>query len=94
MFEACLTLPKDPREASLIADNLEALARALQEWPSEAWHKVGSEPADSSGLFERLVARTAPAARHPRKREQAMRSAAAVADVLRVLWPEPALAVR
>jgi hypothetical protein len=91
MFEACLTLPKNPREARLLADNLDALARALRDWPEDAWRKVAARPADSSGgLFERLVARTAPAALEPRSRARAMQSAAAVADVLRVLWPEHA----
>jgi hypothetical protein len=96
MFEACLTLPKDPREAQLLADNLDALARALRDWPDDAWRKVSAQPAEpaegSSSLFERLVARTAPTALEPRKRARAMRSAAAAADVLRVLWPEQAIA--
>jgi hypothetical protein len=98
MFEACLTLPKDPREAQLLADNLDALARALRDWPDDAWRKATAHPAQpaegSSGLFERLVARTAPAALEPRKRRRAMRSAAAAADVLRVLWPEQAATIQ
>jgi hypothetical protein len=89
MFEACLTLPQGPHEARLLADNLDALAHALRDWPDEAWRKVTTQPDEESGsLFERLVARTAPTALVPRKRAQAMQSAAAVADVLRVLWPE------
>ena len=91
MFEACLTLPRDRREATLIADNLDALARALREWPPAAWRKVVDEPTQTgSGLYERLVARTAPVALDPRQRARALRSAEAVADVLRVLWPTPA----
>ena len=89
-FEACLALPRDPREAELIADNLEALARALREWPDDAWRRLLAEdkPTEAGGLFERLVARTAPAALDKHQRARALESAAAVADVLRVLWPE------
>jgi hypothetical protein len=92
MFEACLTLPRDRREATLIADNLDALARALRDWPPAAWRKVADTPSDARAgdLFERLVARTAPVALDPRQRARALRSAEAVADVLRVLWPTPA----
>jgi len=61
MFEGSISLPQNPREAALIAENLEALARALREWPADTWQKVGTaaaaEPEGSSaGLFERLVA--------------------------------------
>jgi hypothetical protein len=87
MFEACLALPKNPNEAKLIADNLDALANALRDWPHEAWQKVSTtEP--QGGLFERLVAGTAEAALNPTHRTKAMQSAEAVADVLRVMWPE------
>jgi hypothetical protein len=87
MFEACLTLPKDPKEARLIADSLDALAHALREWPTEAWHAVDTAP-KGPGLFERLVARTQEAALDQRQKPLATASAEAVADVLRVLWPE------
>lgn len=87
-FEACLSLPHDPREAALIADNLEALARALREWSVDAWLAINTQKSPSSGLFERLVARTAPMATDPRQKQIAMESAAAVAAVLRVLWPD------
>ncbi len=89
-FEACLLLPRDPREAELVADNLGALARALREWPDDAWQRLLTEDkgAEAGGLFERLVARTAPAAIDKQQRARAMESAEAVADVLRVLWPE------
>src|SRR5689334_23192110 len=86
-FEACLALPRDPREAALIADNLEALARALRDWPMDAWLKVHAETKAEGGLFERLVARAAPAALDPRSKQAAMQSAEAVAGVLRVMWP-------
>jgi hypothetical protein len=90
MFEACLTLPRDRREATLIADNLDALARALREWPISAWRTVVDAPSEArGGLFERLLARTAPLALEPQQRARALRSAEAVADVLRVLWPTP-----
>jgi hypothetical protein len=90
MFEACLQLPRDPREARLLADALDALARALHDWPADAWRTVADQPAPpEAGLFERLVARTAPAALDARQRPRALASAAAVADVLRVLWPTP-----
>ena len=92
-FEACLSLPRDPREAALIADNLEALARALREWPVEAWAKLaGDEQAElaaNEGLFERLAARTAQDAQDPTQRQRALTSVEAAAAVLRVLWPEP-----
>ena len=95
MFEACLTLPQNRREARLIADSLDALAGALRDWPTEAWRKVGTSPtAAPPTLFERLVARTAPAALDARSRAQVLRSAEAVRDVLRVLWPEPAPALQ
>lgn len=89
-FEACLSLPRDPREAELIADNLEALARALREWPDDAWQRLLAEdtPTEAGGLFERLVVRTAPAAVDKHQRARARESAEAVAGVLRVLWPE------
>ena len=94
MFEACLHLPKTAKEADLIAENLDALATALRDWPVEAWQKV--EPPDSDpsaegpnvGLFERLIARTAATALDPRQSTRAMHSARAVAGVLRVMWPE------
>jgi hypothetical protein len=93
MFEACLTLPQNPREARLIADVLERLARVLNDWPREAWQKLAAEQAaNGAGLFERLVARVAPLALVPAEREAALASAEATAAVLRCLWPEPALA--
>jgi hypothetical protein len=88
MFEASLTLPKDRREAQLLADNMSALAKALRDWPVEAWQKVDPQASGAAGLFERLVASTQPAALDAKKRTQAMASAEAVADVLRVLWPQ------
>ena len=87
MFEACLTLPRNPGEARLIADSLDALARALRDWPPDAWRKVDPSPT-GAGLFERLVARTAPVALDPKHKTRALHSAEAVASVLRVLWPE------
>ena len=90
MFEACLTLPHNPREARLIADVLERVARALNEWPHDAWQRLAAErPASGAGLFERLVARVAPLALVPRERKAAVASAEATAAVLRCLWPEP-----
>lgn len=86
MFEACLTLAKDRHEAQLLAESLEALARALNEWPREAWQEVDLHPT-GPGLFERLVARTQPAALDDRQRAVALSSAETVAGVLRVLWP-------
>jgi hypothetical protein len=92
MFNSCLSLPKTPREARLVAEALESLARALREWPADAWRRPGGAPAaKGSGpdsLFERLVARARPLALDRRQREEAIRSAEAVAAVLRVLWPE------
>jgi hypothetical protein len=96
MFEACLTLPQNPREARLVADVLERLARALNDWPREAWQKLAAErPSSSAGLFERLVARVAPLALVAGEREAARASAEATAAVLRCLWPEslPAAAI-
>lgn len=90
-FAACLSLPRDPREAALIADNLEALARALRDWPVEAWLKLGVSAEQSrtpEGLFERLARRAVTAATNPTHRAAAEASAEAVAAVLRVLWPE------
>jgi hypothetical protein len=92
-FEACLSLPRDPREAALIADNLDALARALRSWPADAWGKLGAGTQDSStpvGLFERLALRTAEAGLDAPQRKRALESAEAAAGVLRVLWPETA----
>jgi hypothetical protein len=89
MFEACLTLPQNPHEAQLLADVLERVARALQEWPREAWQKLAAEDsASSTGLFERLVQRVAPVALMKRERQAALASAEATAAVLRCLWPE------
>jgi hypothetical protein len=89
MFEACLTLPQNPREARLVADVLERVTRALDEWPREAWQKLAAEPtANGDGLFERLIARVAPLAVVKGKREAALASAEATAAVLRCLWPE------
>ena len=87
MFEVCLTLAQNPHEAQLLAESLDGVARALREWPLDTWHKVNLTPT-GPGLFERLVARTQPAALDSRKRVLALDSAEAVADVLRVLWPE------
>jgi len=58
---------------------------------ADTWQKVGTagaaEPEGSSaGLFERLVARAAPAALDSRQRAHAVQSAEAAAGVLRVLW--------
>jgi hypothetical protein len=92
-FEACLSLPHDPREAALIADNLEALARALRDWPVEAWQQLAMKAADGSkpnGLFDRLAQNTARAALNSPQRAVAQQSAEAVAAVLRVLWPATA----
>ena len=87
MFEACLALPKDPREARLIAESLEELSQALREWSHEAWVQAGTTE-KGTRLFDRLVAHTQPAALDTYQREKAMHSAAEAADVLRVLWPE------
>jgi hypothetical protein len=87
-FAASLSLPRDPREAAAIADNLESLARALRDWPDDAWRKLAANTTDPDGLFERLAVRTAPAAIDPLRRQQARQSAEAVASVLRVMWPE------
>jgi hypothetical protein len=90
-FEACLSLPRDPREAAVIADNLEALSRALRDWPAEAWSKLATSAAPGEKqdtLLERLAARTAEAAVDARQRARARESAEATAAVLRVLWPE------
>jgi hypothetical protein len=94
MFEACLTLPQNPREARLVADVLERVALALNEWPREAWQKLAAERAPSrDGLFERLIARVAPLALVKGEREAAQASAEATVAVLRCLWPDsPALA--
>jgi len=93
MFEACLTLPQNPREARLVADVLERVALALDEWPREVWQKLAAErTADAAGLFERLIARVAPLALVKGEREAALASAEATAAVLRCLWPDsPAL---
>ena len=91
MFEACLTLPQNPREARLVAESLEAVARALREWPADAWAKVpdaDAEGGDDDGLFGRLVKHVAPLAVRPRACGEAIQSAEAAADVLRCLWPE------
>lgn len=88
-FEACLALAHDPREATVIADNLEALGRALRDWPEDTWSKLAATGAKTDGgLFERLAARTAQSALNSKQRTQAAQSAEAVVDVLRVLWPE------
>lgn len=94
MYEACLSLPENRREAALIAEQLEALARALRDWPTEAWRQVAVRPtAPTSGsLFERLVAKTAADAVNPRGRTRALASAESVAAVLRILWPAEAAA--
>ena len=88
-FEACLRLPRDPREAALIADNLEALARALREWPDEAWLKLAEQQQspEKGGLFQRLAMHTAEADLDAPQRAHASTSAEAAASVLRVLWP-------
>jgi hypothetical protein len=81
-------LPQNRREAVALADQLDALARALREWPLEAWRAVASEPVtETGGVFQRLVASTAPLALKSVPRQRALESAEAVADVLRVLWP-------
>lgn len=95
MFAPLLTLPKDPAEARLVAEALDGAARALREWPQEAWAQVGQRSeADATplaggsadGLLERLVHHVAPVAVDPRRRQEAIRAAEAVGDVLRVLW--------
>jgi hypothetical protein len=91
MFEACLTLPQNPSEARLVADSLEALARALREWPVDTWLKIvrsESKRGEQDGLFERLLEHIAPMAIRQRERGRAIQSAEAAADVLRCLWPE------
>jgi hypothetical protein len=88
-FEACLTLPRDPREAVLIAETLESLAGALRTWPTEAWRKLASNNEPTDGLFGRLAQRTAQSDLTPEQRKRAAESADAVAGVLRVLWPQP-----
>jgi hypothetical protein len=90
MFEACLSLPKDPHEAKLIAESLEELSNALRDWSHDAWVQAGATEKAEKGtrLFDRLVAHTQPAALDMQQRVKAMESAAEVADVLRVLWPE------
>ena len=89
MYDACLSLPENRREAALIADQLESLARALRDWPTDAWSQVTARPPEKSGesLFERLVAKTAPVAVDPSGRARALASAESVAAVLRILWP-------
>ena len=93
-FEACLSLPRDPREAVLIADTLESLARALRTWPTEAWRTLATKNEAVDGLFGRLAHRTAQSDLTPEQRKRAAQSADAVAGVLRVLWPEVATAER
>jgi hypothetical protein len=88
MFETCLALPQNPNEARLLAEALEALARALREWPTEAWHKLAIAPTSDGGMFERLAARVAPLALKPPQRTATLESAEAAAGVLRCLWPE------
>jgi hypothetical protein len=91
MFTACLSLPQSPREAGLLAENLEALARALREWTDDQWERAAAANAETVGdesVFTRLVKRTAPFAAEPRQRRGALESAEDVAGVLRVLWPE------
>ncbi len=87
MFQACLTLAQNPNEAQLLAESLEALARALRDWPADAWRKVNPNPTGTA-LFERLLARTQPAALDATRRVQALESAEVVAEVLRAMWPE------
>ncbi|MBV9323973.1 MAG: hypothetical protein JO352_09330 [Chloroflexi bacterium] len=89
MFEPVLSLPQNPREAKLIADNLDALARALHDWSEADWQRVAveHESAEESGMFGRLIKRTAPVAGDPAQRRRAQASAEAAASVLRVLWP-------
>ncbi len=97
MFSAILSLPQSPREAKAVADAFDSLVRALREWPAAAWeqvrsaeHATGELPPAPAGLFERLVPLAAPLALDPRHRDEALRSAQAAADVLRVMWPDPA----
>jgi hypothetical protein len=88
MFSACLSLPKNPREAQLVAEHLEALARALHEWPTNAWKRITADQSRRDSLFERLVAQAAPLALDPTRRTEALASAECTAAVLRCLWPE------
>ena len=93
MFTACLSLPQSPPEAGLLAENLEALARALRDWSDEEWERVSTANAETVGdesMFARLVKRTAPFAIEPRARRRVLESAEEVAGVLRVLWPDGA----
>lgn len=90
MFGACLSIAQDPAEARLVAENLESLARALRDWPAEAWERIASDPNPPQGsLFERLVSKSAPMAKDRKRRAQAVASAEETAAVLRVLWPQP-----
>ena len=98
MFSALLSLPKDRMEARLVADALDGVARALREWPTDAWKQVrqttdpSSSPAPlaetaTAGLLERLVGYVAPVTGDTRAKKEALRSAEASAAVLRSLWP-------
>jgi hypothetical protein len=89
MFAACLSLAQNPAEARLVAENLESLARALRDWPAEAWERVASDPnPPRDGLFQRLGSKAAPMAKQSRQRTVAIASAEETAAVLRVLWPQ------
>jgi hypothetical protein len=94
MFGTVVSLPRTPSEARLVAEALEALARAMRDWPLETWVDLEAEPPDPvpappmNQLFDRLVVQAAPLAIHTRSREEATRSAEVTAAVLRSLWPE------
>ncbi len=95
MFSAVLSLPRSPHEAKAVADALDALVRALREWPAAAWKQVRATAPNTlgaiepgTGLSERLIPLAAPLALDARRREEAIRSAESVAAVLRVLWPQ------
>jgi hypothetical protein len=89
MFNSFIALAQSPSEAVVVAEALEAVARALREWDAEAWKKVqDQEVTENPGLFERLTVQVAPVATDRKSRAGALRSAEASAAVLRVLWPE------
>jgi hypothetical protein len=103
MFGAVVSLPRAPSEARLVAEALEALARALRDWPLETWQQIEQRPVTPeaapplSRLLDRLVVQAAPLAVHAHGRDEAIRSAEVTAAVLRALWPAqsqpPALAL-
>lgn len=103
MFSALLSLPRDRSEARLVADALDGVARALREWPVDAWQQLRQRSADggqtteplveraTAGLLQRLLAHVAPLSGDARRKSQALRSAEVTASVLSVLWPDGAV---